>query len=317
MYGSLQKQLNVYSEQVILFIFFQVHNGCQRFLKKYLIGAHPFFSAVQSTLQGVIDLCRSVIISVSRRNKFDPRSCVLQFSHNHCSAFLGWKRRTDPDSSCNFLEAVVRPLMSLNVSTSYLSADSGSIRDATTAAMCCDSSYFFALCQTGGVSGVLESLAAANSFCMSSQFWSSQTSQPSPCSLHRIASAVRIAGIIRPLIQRYCRTARFPPELLFVLLSSSVDACVVHWACCGLSDMNALQPGVWHPTAFLPVPKEEPQQEPGLMKRLFNRLSRIAPALETSHSSDATTSAVSITFTEAAARLQVMDRVLLSAQSIW
>jgi hypothetical protein len=92
---------------------------------------------------------------------------------------------------------------------------------------------------------------------------------------------------------------------------------MVHWACCGLSDMNALHSGVWQPIAYLPVPKEELQQEPGLMKRLFNRVSRVAPASETSRGPEASSSDVSMTFTEAAARLQVLNRVSLSPQSIW
>jgi hypothetical protein len=48
----------------------QVYSGCQRFLMMHLNDAHPFFSTVQSTLQGVIDLCRSTIIAVSRRSKY-------------------------------------------------------------------------------------------------------------------------------------------------------------------------------------------------------------------------------------------------------
>jgi hypothetical protein len=52
-------------------LFIQVHDGCQRFLKQHVIGAHPFFSAVETTLQGVIDLSRSVINSVYRRNRYD------------------------------------------------------------------------------------------------------------------------------------------------------------------------------------------------------------------------------------------------------
>ncbi len=211
----------------------------------------------------------------------------------------------------------MRPLMSLNAPPSHLSAESSGIRDVTSAAMCCDSLYFFAVCQSAGASGILESLAAANAFCMSPQFWSGQTSQPSTCNLHRVASAMRISGIIRPLVQRYSGTARFPAELLFALLSSSADACVVHWACCGLSDMNALHPGSWHPIAYLPLPKKEPEQEPGLMKRLFKRTSRIAPASETSQGQEATSSAVSMTFMQASARLHIVNRMSLSSKSIW
>jgi hypothetical protein len=303
------------SEFVMLF--FKVHSGCLRYLKEHLMGAHPFFSAVQSTLQGVVDLSRSVILNVSRRNKYDPFIRVSQFSHVHCRVFLGWKRRVNNDSTLNSIECAVRPLVALNVSQSYLSADSCGIRDVTHAAMCCDSAYFFALCQTAGVSGVLESLSAANSFCMSPQFWSGQTHQPSPSILHRVASAVRIAGIIRPLIQRYSRTARFPPELIFTLLSSSADACLVHWGCCGLSEMNAVHPGIWHTVAFLPVPKEEPQREPGVLKRLLKRVSRVAPAPDIKNDAITAASHAMLTFAEASVRFQVFERVFLSAKSIW
>lgn len=47
----------------------QICGGCQRFLMRHLIDVHPFFSAVHQSLQGVLDLCRSVITTVSRRNK--------------------------------------------------------------------------------------------------------------------------------------------------------------------------------------------------------------------------------------------------------
>lgn len=230
---------------------------------------------------------------------------------------MGWKRRVDADAAFNSVEINARPLVSFNIFPAHSSADAFGIRDVTNAAICCDSAYFLAVCQTAGISGVLDALAAANSFCMSPQFWSGQLLQPSPSSLQRVASAVRIAGIIRPLIQRYGRTARFPPELLFALLSSSADACLVHWACSGLADMNVLQPGIWHPIAHLPLPKAEPSQDPGFIKRLFSRASRVAPAVETSRGPAGASLGLSMTFPDAAARCQVSHRLPLSIESLW
>ena len=189
------------------------------------------------------------------------------------------------------------------------------IRDVASAAVSCDPAFFLAMCQTAGICGVLDYLAAANSFCMSSQFWSGQTSQPSSSTLHRIASAVRIAGIIRPLIQRFGRIARFPPELLFVLLSSSADACVVHWACCGLAEMNALHPGSWHPVAYLPSPQSLSHKEPNFMQRLLTRASRVVPVYETTPKMKLP--ALPMSFADAAARIQLVDRVALSPKSTW
>lgn len=229
--------------------------------------------------------------------------------------FLGWKRRIDEDDAFNSVDLVARPLISLNISPSLLSAESYSIRDVTNASICCDSAYFLAICQTAGITGVLDYLAAANTFSMSSQFWSGQTSQHSASSLHRIASAVRIAGIIRPLIQRFGRTARFAPELLFGLLSSSTDVCVVHWACSGLTEMNTLQPGVWHPVAYLPLPQLEVQKEPNIMTRLFTRASRVVPVHESNPHSKLP--AVPMTFNDAASRMQISNRVDLSLKSTW
>ena len=230
---------------------------------------------------------------------------------------MGWKRRVDTDAACNSVEITARPLVSFNIAPPHATADSLCIRDVTNAAICCDSAYLLAVCQTAGISGLLDALAAANSFCMSPHFWSGQLLQPSSSSLQRVASAVRIAGIIRPLIQRYGRTARFHPELVFALLSSSADACLVHWACSGLADMGTLQPGIWHPIAHLPLPKAAPQQDPGFMKRLFSRASRVVPAAESSRGPDGASLALSLAFPDAVTRCQVSDRVALALESMW
>lgn len=247
----------------------------------------------------------------------EAQQCVRFEQHESpcCSLFLGWKRRIDTDDAFNSVELAARPLLSLQTSPSLLSSESFSIRDVNGAALCCESAYFLGICQSAGVSGVLDHLAATNSFSMSSQFWSGQTSQPSSSRLQRIASAVRIAGIIRPLVQRFGRTARFPPELLFALLSSSADACVVHWACAGLAEMNALHPGVWHPMAYLPLPQSEQQKEPNFMKRFFTRKARVAPLSETSqHLMEPT---FCMTFKDAASRFQISHRVDLSLKNTW
>jgi hypothetical protein len=152
---------------------------------------------------------------------------------------------------------------------------------------------------------------------MSTQFWS-QTSQLPSSSLHRIASAVRIAGVIRPLIQRYCRTARFPPELIFALLSSNVDISIVHWACYGLADLNSLQPGIWHPIAHLPLTASaESRKEPSFMQRLWLRPSRVAPVTGKSGSQQLTSEAISMSYLDAVVRNEVLDRVALSPQITW
>jgi hypothetical protein len=238
-------------------------------------------------------------------------------AHNDSRTFFGWKRRVDSDASFNYVEIAPRPLISLQMSPSHLSAEPHGIRDVTSAAMCCDSSYFFALCQTAGISGVLDSLAAANHFSMSPQFWSGQTTQPSPSSLHRVAAAVRIAGIIRPLILHYSRTARFSADLLFVLLSSSADSCLVHWALCGLVDMNALNIGVWNSVAYLPMPKVEPQLQSSLVKRMFSRGTRVAPAIETGRGRENVLSAVLMKYVDATTRFQVPNRSVLSPTITW
>ena len=223
----------------------------------------------------------------------------------------------DSDASFNSVEITPRPLISLQISPSHLSAESHGIRDVTSAAMCCDSSYFFALCQTAGISGVLDSLSAANHFSMSPQFWSGQTIQPSPSSLHRVAAAVRIAGIIRPLIHHYSRTARFSADLLFVLLSSSADSCLVHWALSGIVEMNMLNVGVWNSVAYLPIPKPEPQLRPSLIKRMISRGSRVAPAIEAGRGKENGPSAILMKYTDATARFQVRNRSVLSPKITW